>query len=195
MRISGLEAVRRLVDRAALASSRVLEDQGVGRDGVDLDHEIAGLASDAEPHLVRQRLQRQLVARAPRRPPGEGLPPGVSAVTARQRCSSAAPRAPGSLQTRLTAGPPQEPLTPAGRPALDTFHPRRGMHGRAGRATIPETTRLVDAEGAATVPRQLTIDAPLDCTIRAGALDAGGGPAGRCGCAPREKAATARSPS
>jgi hypothetical protein len=47
------------------------------------------------------------------------------------------------------------------------------MHGRARRATIPETTRLVDVEGAATVPRQLTIDAPLDCTIRAaGALDA-----------------------
>ena len=54
------------------------------------------------------------------------------------------------------------------------------MHGRARRATIPETTRLVDAEGAATVPRQLTIDAPLDCTIRAGgARRAVGGPAGR----------------
>jgi hypothetical protein len=47
------------------------------------------------------------------------------------------------------------------------------MRGRVVQATMPRTTRLVDAEGTATVPRQLTIDAPLDCTIRAaGALDA-----------------------
>ena len=79
-----LEAVRRLVDRAALASSRVLEDQGVGRDGVDLDHEIAGLASDAEPHLVRQRPQGQLVARARRGAPlGKGFRLVSPAVTAR----------------------------------------------------------------------------------------------------------------
>ena len=38
---------------------------------------------------------------------------------------------------------------------------------------MPRTTRLVDVEGAATVPRRLTLDAPLDCAIRAaGALDA-----------------------
>jgi hypothetical protein len=47
------------------------------------------------------------------------------------------------------------------------------MRGCAVQATMPRTTRLVDVEGTATVPRQLTIDAPLDCTIRAaGALDA-----------------------
>jgi hypothetical protein len=102
--------------------------------------------------------------------PAEGTSTRVEAfLRARARIRRRCLRPPAAGRILKEAG--REAVVESAAPCVESSVTRGGGCARGGRATMASTTRgLV---GTATVPRRLTVDAPLDCTIRAaGALGA-----------------------